>query len=286
MPPELRVELKERGYLSLAGPEEYGGARDPLLALPELLELFAMSHASLRMIVHVANGVWRSVDQFATEEQRARLRDARGDRRPHRRLHADRADRRDRRRPALRGRARGRHLLPLRREAPDHLRRQLRPLAALRPAGGDDRRRRDGRAPGRPRRRRTCRSRTWASRSACRGTDHAHLVFDRAPVPVADRLGEEGKGLQVAFGGFLTPSRIAVAMTCVGLAQRAQELAAEHAAQARHLRQAAVAAPGDLLRAGRERRRHRSRPPARPARGAALGGGLSPTRRCCPRWRS
>ena len=62
-----------------------------------------------------------------------------------------------------------------------------------------------------------------------RGTDHAHLRFDRAPVPVADRLGEEGKGLQVAFGGFLTPSRIAVAMTCVGLARRAQELAAAHA---------------------------------------------------------
>ena len=57
----------------------------------------------------------------------------------------------------------------------------------------------------------------------CRGTDHAHLVFDRAPVPVTDTLGEEGKGLQVAFGGFLTPSRIAVAMTCVGLAQRAQD---------------------------------------------------------------
>ncbi len=36
----------------------------------ELLELFSMSHASLRMIVHVANGVWRSVDQFATDEQR------------------------------------------------------------------------------------------------------------------------------------------------------------------------------------------------------------------------
>jgi alkylation response protein AidB-like acyl-CoA dehydrogenase len=65
----------------------------------------------------------------------------------------------------------------------------------------------------------------------CRGTDHAHLVFDRAPVPVSDTLGEEGAGLQVAFGGFLTPSRIAVAMTCVGLARRAQELAAEHAAK-------------------------------------------------------
>jgi alkylation response protein AidB-like acyl-CoA dehydrogenase len=62
-----------------------------------------------------------------------------------------------------------------------------------------------------------------------RGTDHAHLIFDRAPVPVANRLGEEGRGLDVALGGFLTPSRVSVAMTCVGLARRAQELAIEHA---------------------------------------------------------
>ena len=62
-----------------------------------------------------------------------------------------------------------------------------------------------------------------------RGTDHAHLVFDGTPVPVENRLGEEGRGLEVAFGGFLTPSRIAVGMTCVGLARRAQELAIEHA---------------------------------------------------------
>jgi alkylation response protein AidB-like acyl-CoA dehydrogenase len=48
-------------------------------------------------------------------------------------------------------------------------------------------------------------------------------------VPVANRLGEEGRGLEVALGGFLTPSRIAVAMTCVGLARRAQELAVAHA---------------------------------------------------------
>ena len=48
-------------------------------------------------------------------------------------------------------------------------------------------------------------------------------------MPVDNRLGEEGDGLEVAFGGFLTPSRIAVAMTCVGLARRAQELAVDHA---------------------------------------------------------
>src|SRR5262249_34243691 len=70
VPPELRAELRERGYLSLAGPTEYGGQGIPFSRYLELLELFSMSHASLRMIVHVANGVWRSVDQFATEEQR------------------------------------------------------------------------------------------------------------------------------------------------------------------------------------------------------------------------
>jgi alkylation response protein AidB-like acyl-CoA dehydrogenase len=62
-----------------------------------------------------------------------------------------------------------------------------------------------------------------------RGTDHAHLIFDRAPVPVSDRLGEEGQGLQIALSGFLAPSRIAVGMTCVGLAARALELAIQYA---------------------------------------------------------
>ena len=64
-----------------------------------------------------------------------------------------------------------------------------------------------------------------------RGTDHGHLVFDRAPVPVANRLGEEGEGLEVALSGFLGPSRISLAMTCVGLAQRALDLALEYAKQ-------------------------------------------------------
>ena len=62
-----------------------------------------------------------------------------------------------------------------------------------------------------------------------RGTDHAHLKFDRAPVPVANRLGAEGEGLAVALGGFLIPSRISVAMSCVGLARRAHELSIEYA---------------------------------------------------------
>jgi alkylation response protein AidB-like acyl-CoA dehydrogenase len=61
------------------------------------------------------------------------------------------------------------------------------------------------------------------------GTDHAILRFADTPVPVANRLGDEGDGLDVALGGFLLPSRISVAMSCVGLAERAQELAVEYA---------------------------------------------------------
>ena len=62
-----------------------------------------------------------------------------------------------------------------------------------------------------------------------RGTDHGHIVFERAPVPVENRLGEEGDGLSIALSGFLAPSRIAVGMTCVGLAARALELAVAYA---------------------------------------------------------
>ncbi len=245
-----------------------------------------MSHASLRMIVHVANGVWRSVDQFATEEQR-----------------------RDYVMPAVTGDLTVAFTLTeptagtgadlrceVEREGDTYYlsgEKHLitfgvscdRWLLFARPAGtkgaeGTIALLVDRDTPER------ALSRTWANRWACRGTDHAHLVFDRAPVPVADTLGEEGAGLQVAFGGFLTPSRIAVAMTCVGLARRAQELAAEHAAQARHLRQTAVAAPGDLLRAGRERRRHRSLARSWCCTRRGAGRRARPTRRCSPRWRS
>jgi alkylation response protein AidB-like acyl-CoA dehydrogenase len=73
------------------------------------------------------------------------------------------------------------------------------------------------------------RSREMSETMGVRGTDHGHIVFDRAPVPVADRLGEEGQGLDIALSGFLGPSRISLATTCVGLAQRALDLALEYA---------------------------------------------------------
>jgi alkylation response protein AidB-like acyl-CoA dehydrogenase len=64
--PELWQELNDLGYLRLAAPVEYGGRGIPFTQYLPLLELFAMSHAALRMIVHVSNGVWRSMNSHAS----------------------------------------------------------------------------------------------------------------------------------------------------------------------------------------------------------------------------
>ncbi len=285
VPPELRVELKERGYLSLAGPVEYGGRGIPFSRYLELLELFAMSHASLRMIVHVANGVWRSVDQFATEEQRRDyvMPAVTGDltvaftlTEPTAGTGADLRCEVEREgdtyylsgekhlitfgvscdrwllfaRLAGTTGAEGTVALLVDRDTPNV---QVEDMGESLGVRGHR-----PRAPG-------LRPRPGAGqRHARRGGQGAAGRLRRLPHPEPDRRRDD-----LRRAGAAGP----------GAGRRARRAA-------RHLRQTAVAAPGDLLRAGRERRRHRSLAPAGPARGAALGGGRRPTRRSSPRWRS
>ena len=141
VPPELWDDLRDRGYLRLTAPVEYGGRGIPLSRYLELLELLSKSHGSLRMIVHVCNGIWRPIVAHATPEQRERFANPARRRRDQGRVRADRADRRHRRRPAHQRRARGRHLLRHRREAPDHVRDDRRLPAADRPHRGHEGRR-------------------------------------------------------------------------------------------------------------------------------------------------
>ena len=105
-------------------------------------------------------------------------------------------------------------------------------------------------------------AREMAETMGVRGTDHGHIVFDRAPVPVADRFGEEGQGVEIALSGFLGPSRISLATTCVGLAQRALDLAVDYAKQPRDVRQEDRRAAGDRVQARRDGHRCRGRPAA------------------------
>ncbi|SCF17559.1 Acyl-CoA dehydrogenase [Micromonospora haikouensis] len=228
VPPQLWDDLRDRGYLRLAAPAEYGGAGLSFTQYLRLLELFSMSHASLRMIVHVCNGVWRAMDQFATDEQRKRfvLPQVAGDLRvaftltePTAGTGADlRASVvRDGDTYLLSGE---KHLITFGVSCDYWL--LFARLAGTTGKDGTVALMVDRHVP-------SVRVEPMADTMGVRGTDHAHLIFDGAPVPVANRLGEEGAGLAVALGGFLTPSRIGVAMTCVGLARRAQELAVAHA---------------------------------------------------------
>jgi alkylation response protein AidB-like acyl-CoA dehydrogenase len=228
VPPELWRDLRERGYLSLAAPADYGGRGIPFSRYLELAELFSMSHASVRMIVHVSNGIWRAMDQFATEEQRKAfvLPQVAGDIRVAFTLTEPVAGTgADLRASVVRegdtyylsGR---KHLITFGVTCDYWL--LFARLEGTRGGDGTVALMVDRNVPG-------VTVDPMPETMGVRGTDHARLEFDRAPVPVANRLGQEGQGLEVALGGFLTPSRISVAMSCVGLARRAQELAVEHA---------------------------------------------------------
>jgi alkylation response protein AidB-like acyl-CoA dehydrogenase len=228
VPLELWDELRERGFLRLAAPLEYGGRGIPFTRYLRLLELFSMSHASLRMIIHVCNGIWRPIDSHATEEQRERfvlpvvsgeIKVAFTLTEPTAGTGADLRCRvvREDDTYLLSGE---KHLITFGTIA-DYL------LCFARVEGT---RGADGTvALMVPVRGEGIDARVMPETMGVRGTDHGHIVFDNAPVPVANRLGEEGDGLAVALSGFLAPSRIAVGMTCVGLAQRALELALEYA---------------------------------------------------------
>lgn len=221
-------ELRSRDYLRLAAPVEYGGVGVPFSRYLELLELFAQMHGSLRMIVHVVNGIWRSVDALATAEQRERFVKPliRGEIKvaftltePNAGTGADikSSVRREGDTYYLSGE---KHLITFGIIA-DYLLLFAR-LEGTRGSDGTVALMVPRQAPG-------LEAIEMPESMGVRGTDHAHLIFRDAPVPVVNRLGAEGDGLRVAFEGFLAPSRISVGMSCVGLAQRALNLATAHA---------------------------------------------------------
>jgi Acyl-CoA dehydrogenases len=228
VPRELFDELKDRGYLSLAAPVELGGRGLAFSQWMGLMEIFSRSHASIRMLVHVINGTWRAMNPFVTEEQRERfvMPSIAADilvaftlTEPDNGTGADLSCsvRREGDTYYLNGR---KHLITFGVKCDYWLL-----FARLEGSSGKDGTvclLVDRDAAG-------ATVEDTSNTMGVRGTDHARLTFHDTPVPITQRLGEEGDGLTIALGGFLTPSRISVAMSCVGLAERAQQLAVEYA---------------------------------------------------------
>ncbi|MGA0566305.1 acyl-CoA dehydrogenase family protein [Rathayibacter sp. KR2-224] len=228
VPDELFAELRDLGYLGLAAPARLGGRGIPFPQYLELMEIFSRSHASIRMLVHVVNGTWRAMDPFMTDEQRETfiVPSVKGEKLVAFTLTESTA-------------GSGADLrTTVRREGDTYYLNGEKHLitfgvkcdwwllgARLEGTSG-----KDGTVAimlpntGLPGAEVIDDSQTMG----VHGTDHAILRFHDTPVPVANRVGEEGQGLDVLLGGFLLPSRVSVAMSCVGLAERAQELAVQY----------------------------------------------------------
>ncbi|MCC9203804.1 acyl-CoA dehydrogenase family protein [Arthrobacter sp. zg-Y769] len=228
VPDALWKELRGAGFLSLAAPAELGGRGLSFVQWMGLMEVFSRSHASVRMIVHVVNGTWRAMNPYADADQRRKfvLPSVAGDlivaftlTEPGNGTGADITASVQRTGDTyyLTGR---KHLITFGVRCDYWL--LFARLAGSTGSRGTVALLVDRHAPG-------VEVEDTSETMGVRGTDHASLTFTRTPVPVANRLGAEGDGLAVALGGFLTPSRISVAMSCVGLAQRAQQLAVRYA---------------------------------------------------------
>jgi alkylation response protein AidB-like acyl-CoA dehydrogenase len=63
----------------------------------------------------------------------------------------------------------------------------------------------------------------------CYGTGHGLLEFRDCRVPADAMLGREGDGLRMVLRDFLDVSRISIGVACLGMAQRALDLAVAHA---------------------------------------------------------
>ena len=61
-----------------------------------------------------------------------------------------------------------------------------------------------------------------------RGSQTAELVFDNCRVPAANLIGAEDRGVQVVMSG-LDLERAMIAMICLGISERALQLALEYA---------------------------------------------------------
>lgn len=58
----------------------------------------------------------------------------------------------------------------------------------------------------------------------CRASQHHIVRFENARVPVKNLLGKEGEGMDIALKSFLDPSRLGIAISCLGPCQKMLEL--------------------------------------------------------------
>lgn len=226
--PDRAMELlRDNGLLRLTLPTEWGGYGLTLAEYFPVLQEVAKVHGTLRMIVHGQNGLWRLVEHWGTEEQKQtwlpRFRDGAittfGLTEPGNGTGRDISTKavRDGHDWVING---TKHLITWAGTA------EVIHLIAI--TGADD----IGPTAScflLPKDSAGMLVEPLAPTMGCKGGRHDRIILDNVRLPSSALLGPVGAGLEIGLRGFLDVSRLSIAVSGLGLARRAVELAAEFA---------------------------------------------------------
>jgi alkylation response protein AidB-like acyl-CoA dehydrogenase len=220
--------LAENDLLRLTLPGEWGGQGMSLIDYFPVLQEIAKIHGTFRMFVHGQNGMWRLIDQWGTDAQKKRWLPVHRDggiftfalTEPGSGTGRDITTTAERAGDQwiINGR---KHLISWAGEAElVHLiartstERGREATCFLLPKG----------TPG-------VTVEKLPHTMGCKGGSHDIMVFENARLPGDAVLGEVGDGLTLGLRGFLDVSRLSIAVSALGLARRAMDLATEFARQ-------------------------------------------------------
>jgi alkylation response protein AidB-like acyl-CoA dehydrogenase len=227
-PPDLWEQLAAKDLLRLTLAPEYGGWGLPFGDYVPILEIVAQSHGSVRMVVHVHNGLWRLIHRYGSPRQKERLlgRWASGGVKVAFALTEPDAGtgvdiRTEARRDGGSWILNGRKWLITFADVADFF---------IVVAYTDRSKRQDGISAFLvPRDASGLAIELQPDGMGLFGTGHGLLRFEECRVPAETLLGQEGDGLRMVLRDFLDVSRISIATSCVGMAQRSLDLAVQYA---------------------------------------------------------
>ena len=230
IPPRTRQVLVEHGLLRMTLPVEWGGFGLPAAEYFTVLERVAGFHGAIRMFVHGMNGLWRPMHRFGTQEQKQQWLPV------HRAgglfafalTEAETGTGRDigttadlvdghwvlhgtKNLISWAGDAEVQYVIAATGHAADGSR-EISCILVPKDTPGV-----------------TCTP--LPDGMGCRGSRHDVVVFDGCRVPESNLLGERGQGLEVGIRGFLDFSRVGIATSALGVAQRSFDLACAYAQQ-------------------------------------------------------
>lgn len=229
IPDRLLPLLREAGLLKLRLPREYGGIGLNFSQYWPILEEVAKSHGDIRMFVHGYNGIWVMIGYHGTEEQKQKYfpvwTEGRGFpafalTEPGTGTGVDikTTARRDGNIYRLNGK---KHLITFADMADIFHVVAYTGDRSLGPKGISMLIVEKG-APG-------FTIEPHKEMIGIKGCYHGILHFDDCEVPAGNLLGQEGEGLDIALKTFLDISRLSIAVSCLGPAQRMLELSREYA---------------------------------------------------------